>query len=414
MGNRKMCKAFVCTLLAVAVLLPGAAPARAASSQEIRKEIEELEAQQEQLQAQMEELEGKLTENFSQMQQTVSQKDAVDQQIQILNQQILLNQEQITACSHLIADQQEQLELAQDQLKALNEKYKERIRAMEEEGTLSYWSVLFKADSFADFLDRLSMIQEIAAADRERLRQISDAAEEVAAIQAQQEKEKSSLEEAKRDLRDKQQTLEEKRAQADTLLQELMAQEEEFEDLLEESEQRQEALMEELAQKEEEYDEAKYQEWLATYVPPVSQPEDQTPSQEVPESSTDWLTPVPYYTLTSAFGMRLHPILGVMRPHNGVDMACAAMTPIYASRSGQVTVAAYQEAGAGNYVQINHGDGFRSIYMHMTYYIVSAGQYVTAGQVIGYVGNTGMSKGNHLHFGISYNGTYVNPMEYLD
>lgn len=414
MGNRKMCKAFVCTLLAVAVLLPGAAPARAASSQEIRKEIEELEAQQEQLQAQMEELEGKLTENFSQMQQTVSQKDAVDQQIQILNQQILLNQEQITACSHLIADQQEQLELAQDQLKALNEKYKERIRAMEEEGTLSYWSVLFKADSFADFLDRLSMIQEIAAADRERLRQISDAAEEVAAIQAQQEKEKSALEEAKRDLRDKQQTLEEKRAQADALLQELMAQEQEFEDLLEESEQRQEALMEELAQKEEEYDEAKYQEWLATYVPPVSQPEDQTPSQEVPESSTDWLTPVPYYTLTSAFGMRLHPILGVMRPHNGVDMACAAMTPIYASRSGQVTVAAYQEAGAGNYVQINHGDGFRSIYMHMTYYIVSAGQYVTAGQVIGYVGNTGMSKGNHLHFGISYNGTYVNPMEYLD
>lgn len=414
MRNRKLYKLLLCSMLAAALLLTGAAPARAASSQEIREEIEELEKQQEQLQAQMEELEGKLTENFGQMQQTVSQKNTVDQQIQILSQQILLNQEQITVCSSLIADQQEQLELAQERLKALNEKYKERIRAMEEEGTLSYWSVLFKADSFADFLDRLSMIQEIAAADRERLRQISDAAEEVANIQALQELEKSSLEEAKRELQEKQQTLEVKRAQADTLLQELVARGEEFEDLLEESEQRQEELMAQLAQKEEEYDEAKYQEWLAIYVPPVSQPEDQTLSHEVPESSSDWLTPVPYYTLTSPFGMRLHPILGVMRPHNGIDMACPTMTPIYASRSGQVTVAGYQADGAGNYVQINHGDGFRSIYMHMTYYIVSEGQYVTAGQVIGYVGNTGLSKGNHLHFGISYNGTYVNPIEYLD
>ena len=67
----------------------------------------------------------------------------------------------------------------------------------------------------------------------------------------------------------------------------------------------------------------------------------------------------------------------------------------------------------GNYVSINHGDGFASIYMHMTHFIVSAGTYVNAGQVIGYVGSTGLSTGPHLHFGISYNGTYVNPMAYV-
>lgn len=414
MDNRKHCKLILCSLLTAALLLTGAAPAQAASSQEIREEIQELEKQQEQLQEKMEELEDKLTENFGQMQQTVSQKDTVDQQIQILSQQIQLNQEQIAVCSGLIADQQEQLEQAQEKLDALNEKYKDRIRAMEEEGELSYWAILFKANSFADLLDRLSMIQEIAAADQARLDQIRDAAKEVEAIQAALEGDKAALEQTRQEQQQKKQALDEKRAEADRLLQELVARGEEFEQLLEESEKRQEELMEQLAQKEEEYDEAKYREWLATYVPPVNQPQEQKPSQEVPKSDSDWLTPVPYYTLTSPFGMRLHPILGIMRPHNGVDMACPAMTPIYASRSGQVTVAAYQADGAGNYVQINHGDGFRSIYMHMTYYIVSEGQYVTAGQVIGYVGNTGLSKGNHLHFGISYNGTYVNPMAYLD
>ena len=156
-------------------------------------------------------------------------------------------------------------------------------------------------------------------------------------------------------------------------------------------------------------DKALYEEWLATYVPPVPQ----QPTPEIPESDADWITPVPYYTLSSPFGMRMHPILGIYRMHNGIDMACAAGTQIYASRAGLVEVAGYQADGAGNYIQLNHGDGFRSIYMHMTNYIVNQGDYVAPGQVIGYVGNTGLSKGNHLHFGISYNGTYVNPMQYI-
>jgi len=106
-------------------------------------------------------------------------------------------------------------------------------------------------------------------------------------------------------------------------------------------------------------------------------------------------------------------VLGYERMHNGVDMAAPAGTPIYAAKSGKVTTASYQAGGAGNYVSINHGDGFSSIYMHMTRYIVSKGQYVQAGQVIGYVGSTGISTGNHLHFGISYKGEYVNPMRYI-
>ena len=104
-----------------------------------------------------------------------------------------------------------------------------------------------------------------------------------------------------------------------------------------------------------------------------------------------------------------------LRPGYPADSAGADgyhVGPIYASRSGQVTTATYG-TDAGYYVSVNHGDGFASVYMHMTHYIVSVGQYVSQGQVIGYVGSTGASTGPHLHFGISKNGTYVNPMNYL-
>ena len=95
-----------------------------------------------------------------------------------------------------------------------------------------------------------------------------------------------------------------------------------------------------------------------------------------------------------------------------MDLAAPTGTPIYASRSGTVSVASY-DGSSGYYVQINHGDGYRSIYMHMTHFVVYAGQTVSQGQLIGYCGSTGASTGPHLHFGISLNGTYVNPANYI-
>ena len=132
-----------------------------------------------------------------------------------------------------------------------------------------------------------------------------------------------------------------------------------------------------------------------------------------PPSNATWITPVSGYTISSAFGMRIHPVYKYALMHNGIDMACPRGTPIYATRAGTVTTASYQAGGAGYYVSINHGDGFSSIYMHMTNYVVSSGQSVAAGQLIGYVGSTGVSTGPHLHFGVSYAGTYVNPMAYI-
>ena len=404
-------KGFFRTVLfaVAAVLLLGTQPVLAKSSDEIRDELGQLEQQAEENRKEMEELEEKISQNFSQMETLVESKDAIDRQISLLYDQRDNLTAQIRAYGQLVADRQEQLDTARSDLEALREQYKDRIRAMEEQGNLSYWSVLFKASSFADLLDRLQMIREIAEADQRRMEELSRAAEDVETAKKELEGEKESLEASRQELEALEAALTEKRALAEEMLRQLVEREAEFRELLAQSEEKQDSLMEQLAQKETELDEAEYREWLESYVPPVTQ----EPTPEIPESDSDWITPVSGYVLSSPFGMRMHPILGYERMHNGIDMACDEGTPIYASRGGVVAVADYQAGGAGNYVQIDHGDGYKSIYMHMTRYIVSPGQYVAPGQIIGYVGNTGLSKGNHLHFGISYNGTYVNPLEYI-
>ena len=407
-------KSILAGLLALALclsLMP--VSARAASSSEIRQQIKEMKKEAEEAKAELEKIRGQYRENMDDMVDLVEQKDLIDQEIAILNEQVRNINTQIASYSLLIADKQDELDEAQARLVELSQKHKERIQAMEEEGNLSYWEVLFKANSFTDLLDRLNMIQEIAASDKRRMEELSEAAQRVTTAQEELNSEKEELELTRAELDEAQLALNEKRAEADELLLQLIAKGEEFEAMIDESEELQADLMAEIAQAEKDLKAAEYREWLATYVPPTTRPgNDTTPSPEAP-SSSGWVCPVPYYTLTSPFGMRIHPISGKWKMHNGVDMACAQGTPIYAAKSGKVTTASYQAGGAGYYVSINHGDGFSSIYMHMTHFIVSPGQYVTAGQVIGYVGSTGGSTGPHLHFGISYNGTYVNPMDYI-
>lgn len=386
--------------------------ADAASSSEIRKQLNELKDEKKELQKQIDEVRGQYKANENELLDMVNQKNVIDQEIGLLLAQIDNINDQIASYSLLIADKQEELDAAQKKLAELTEKNKARIRAMEEEGSMSYWEVLFKANSFSDLLDRLNMVNEIAASDRRRIKEMSEAAETVAKTQSELAAEKQSLEQTRTELDEAQVVLEEKRAAADAIVLELIARGEEFQMLLEQSEDEQEKLMAEIAAKEKELKKAEYQEWLATYVPPTTRPSNPTKPSTQPPSSSGWVCPLPYYKLTSPFGMRKHPILGYERMHNGVDMAAASGTPIYAAKSGKVTIAGWG-GQAGNYVSINHGDGFASIYMHMTNYVVRAGQYVNAGQVIGYVGSTGLSSGPHLHFGISYNGTYVNPMAYI-
>ena len=430
MKKRKLLVSIVAGLLAVIMVLTmilGLIPARvsAASSKEIKAQIDEMKAQRKEIQAEMKSVKDQYQQNEDEIQNLVNEKSAIDQEIGLLNQEINLINEQVAAYALLIADKQDELDEAQGRWSELNEQNKERIRAMEEEGNISYWSVLFKANSFADLLDRLAMVEEIAASDQRRLNSLRKAASVVADARDELNSEKEELDVARAELDAAQALLEEKRVQSEALLKELMAKADELEGLYEQWEAEESDILTEIAQKEKEYNEAKNREWAAhmatatTAPKPTSKPSSGGSSSggssggsSAPASSGSWKIPCNYTKLTSAFGYRDAPTAGASTYHQGVDLAGAEGTPIYASRAGTVTTATFGKS-AGYYVTINHGDGFSSVYMHMTHYVVSKGTKVSQGQVIGYMGSTGVSTGNHLHFGISYNGSYVNPANYI-
>lgn len=445
--NKKTIAAIIAAILAAVMvlslllgLLPGTASA--ASSGEIQTQIDKLEQEQAALKQQMAELESNLAQNKKDIKSMIARKNGIDKQVAVLHAQITTVKQTVTAYNLMIADKQDELDAAEKRLGLLHEAYKDRIRAMEEQGEISYWSVIFEANSFFEMLDQLNMVAEIARADRQRLEEIRKVAQQVEQTRAQLQESKKGQEAKRRELEAAEEALYVKRSEADGLLLGLLAKGNAYDLEMDESERLQHELMEQLAGLEKDKEIAEYLEWLATSVPPTTtttvppttKPKPTTaPTTKpttrpttAPTASTNqagagnvvngivWYTPTKNFWISSYFGNRYHPLTGKYSFHYGVDMAAAQGTPIYATRAGKVTTAAYQEGGAGWYVYINHGDGFGSIYMHMTHYIVKQGQYVEAGEIIGYVGSSGGSTGPHLHFGISYNGTYVNPLKYID
>ena len=166
-------------ILLLSLLLSLIPVARAASSGEIRNQIDDLKAQQNRIRQEMEDLKKQLKENESEIENLISKKIVIDQEIFLIYEEINNINEQISAFALLIADKQEELIEAQARFQDLSDKNKERIRAMEEGGEINYWSVLFQANSFSDLLDRLNMVQEIAAADQRRLKELDEAAKAV-------------------------------------------------------------------------------------------------------------------------------------------------------------------------------------------------------------------------------------------
>ncbi len=386
----KRMKKWLACLVAAGLLVSSLPGVGAVSSAELWDEIEELEAHQGQLDDRMEALQAEMDRNWASIEEMVAYKNNIDEQMFLQYQEIDNLRNQILRYNLLIVDTQQQLDQAEAQLDALNEKYKARICAMEEEGEMSIWSVIFRASSFLDLLDRLNMIQEIAQADRRMLDRLSELAQEVESTRERLLQEKDALEASRSTEEEIQAELESLRAEADRVLQELNANRQEMAALDEQYHQEKEELDQQIAAAEKAYTEAKRREEMYHgSVPSVG--------------ANGWLQPCAYVYLSSPYGYRSSGF------HNGVDFAAYRGTPIYATRSGTVTTAVSLTYSYGNYVVINHGDGFSSLYAHMDYYVAYVGQYVEQGQLIGYVGSTG----NHLHFSIFYDGSSVNPMAYL-
>ena len=214
-----------------------------------------------------------------------------------------------------------------------------------------------------------------------------------------------------------------KRQEADDLLQELLSKADDLEALEAEFQAMDEEFLKEIATKEKEYSAAKQAEWeayMATYVPPTTvapgTPADVSGGGSGGSGGTGggggWVVPCSYTSITSPFGYRKAPTSGASTYHQGVDLDTGTGWPVVAARAGVVIAAGYN-GSAGNYVKIDHRDGFTSIYMHLNSFCVSAGQIVSAGENIGTTGATGTATGDHLHFGITLNGVYVNPCNYV-
>ena len=158
-------------LMLSVVMLLGILPvaASAASSAEIQKQINALKSQNAEIQKQIDAAQGQYDANYSDMEAMAAEKAAIDQELTLINSKIELTNQEIQAYGQLIADTQEELEAAQEELQTLSAAHRERVRVMEEEGKISYWEVLFQANSFTDLLDRINMVEEINESDRRRM-----------------------------------------------------------------------------------------------------------------------------------------------------------------------------------------------------------------------------------------------------
>ena len=390
----------------------------AASSSEIKSKLADLRAKQAEIQKQSDELEKSIAENKDQTKTLVSQKAEIDQEMEMSRQKIENLNEQIQQLNLLIAEKQTELEASVAKEEALQKQYKARLRSMEETGSVSYWSILFRASSFSDLLDRVDMIREIAESDQLMLKQLSAATQAVETERADLEQQKLDLQQTETDLAAEQAELETKRAEADKLITQMQVEYASLSDEFLAAEADEAAVREQIKKTETDYFNALAKEQAAAAAAAAaankaSNSNNSSASSSGSASSGGFAFPLAYSTgVTCAYGPRVHPINGNKSFHYGVDLAAGMSTEIYATKSGTVTGATYGEAN-GYYVTINHGDGYSSIYAHMTNYVVSVGDSVKQGQLIGYVGTTGWSTGPHLHFEILYNGSNVNPMNYI-
>ena len=409
-GRRRL----LCGLLALLLLLSAGAmtltsPASAASSKELQQELDKLRAQQSDLRKQSSELESEIKENQKQTQTVIEQKYDIDRQITLSSEQIDNLNAQIQQYNQLIAQKQEQAEASEAEEEALQQQYKARLRAMEETGSISYWSILFQANSFSDLLDRVDMIHEIAKSDQIMMKKLSEATAAVEQLRSELEQQKSELQTAQGELSAQEAVLEQQRAEADELLVKIAEESEkmtaEYQGYLDQEA----ALSAQIAKSQQEYYQALSREEAERLA------EQNKNNNYVPDKNgtSGFLYPLPYQVaITDSYGYRIHPLTKKYSWHNGVDFGAAAGTAILAAKSGTVTTAAYSGAW-GYYVVINHGDGYSTLYAHQPSLSVSVGDYVTQGQTIGYVGSTGYSTGPHLHFTIYYNGSDVNPFNYI-
>ena len=383
----------LCGVLVLALCTSAATQAGAVT----QSEIDALKKEQQASQAKQEELKDQLAEAEAQQAAAQEKRQLLTQQLNAINAEIANIDAQISYYDGEIAQKEEERKEAEAREAEQYDLFCQRVRMMEEQGTVSYWSILFNAEDFSDLLDRIADVDAVMAYDNEVMDQLIATREELERLQAELESARAEEQAAKEQQEAKKAEQQAKVAEAQALLDQINADVAEVNRQLDAEDAAAANLQAEIAKKQKQLEEERKQQNVT--LPPTG-------------SGYQWPLPSSCLTLTSAFGYRIHPISGQPHSHTGIDVSAAGGTPIYAAKGGQVIMSEYGSGvnwSYGNFVVIDHGDGTTTLYAHMSSRAVSEGQMVTQGQTIGYVGNTGNSKGNHLHLEVRVNGQRVDP-----
>ncbi len=366
-----------------------------------QSEIDALKTQKSQLSSQKNSIQSTINSLQSQQSDQIALKNALDEKNAVTVKQILNLNEQIELHTQLIEQKTEEVDEAQKVADAQLEKYKVRVRAMEESGRYSYFEVLLGASSIGEFLSLIDDIGDIMRSDKELEEAYRQSVEDLKAVKAEYEQAKAEMEDSKTELEALKVQQEKDIAEATAVISTLQSSISSNSSILNELSAQEKALNADIQAKVAELN---------------KQQEEQKKNDggsgsggsTVGTGNLVWPSYCTY--ITSRQGPRTHPITGEYKNHGGTDIGASYGSAIYAADSGTVVYSSDGwNGGWGNYVMIDHGNGMQTLYAHMSSRAVSAGQTVSRGQTIGYVGSTGMSTGPHLHFEMYINGSRIDP-----
>ncbi len=402
--------------------MPGV-EAFAKSSADIQDELDELNSQKSEIQGRMNALQDEIDSLDYEKANTLQKKLMLDQKNLLSQEELDVIQEQIDIIDNKLANLQADLDQAREEEAYQRERFLTRARAMEENSSAGYMDVLFDASSLSDLLTRLDLVNEVMSYDEGLEAEYIAAREKVETLEAEAEVMYDDNETHRQELETKKAQLQADIDAACALMAQIDQSTADYEEVLSQEAATEAELEETIVAKEKELKEAKAREEAARLAALAAQQAAQAAAAAAAgaagtafaASGGTWMR-WPSYTsvLTSSYGMRTDPVSGkIYRLHAGCDVGASYGTAIWAAAGGTVISAGWN-GGYGNCVMINHGNGYTTVYGHMSRIAVSYGQTVSMGQVIGYVGSTGNSTGPHLHFEIraSATGQSINPMAF--
>lgn len=327
----------------------------------------------------------------------------ISSRITALENQLAQKNQELTEKKDQIEDTKDQLEDAKKQEEQQYADMKVRIQFMYENAQESYFEALFDSESFSDFLNSAEYIIQIQEYDRKKLKEYQETVAYIDGVEQQLEEDYTTLEEMKKEVEQEKASVEQEKASVAALMKQRETELAGIEGNIDSAQSNADYYAAEIQAQEE----------IIAEIKRIEAEKAAAGKQDNPYTGGVFTWPCPSSTrVTSDYGTRVSPMGGASSNHKGIDIGASGGAAIVAAADGTVTTAAYSSA-AGNYVMIDHGGGLYTVYMHASALLVSPGQTVSAGQTIAQVGSTGISTGNHLHFGVSLNGSYVSPWSYL-